>query len=214
MSRPSQTTTIPSNLKLHATYMGKGRCIEGNRKRSSGKSTKAFFEGVETRKKETVLKKEFARHLESSFTTRSQDVTASKLLRANKNKYDLVISDVYMRDMDGFKLLELVGLEMDLPVMMLSASGEACDERSEVAGFDQNGKINKKRNHQNENEECDENGHDNKDPSTQKKPRVAWTHELHYNFVEVVNQLGIDSRTHQLWLDISLKFFASMEYEL
>jgi hypothetical protein len=29
----------------------------------------------------------------------------------------VVISDVIMPDMDGFKLLELVGLEMDLPVI-------------------------------------------------------------------------------------------------
>ncbi len=29
----------------------------------------------------------------------------------------MVISDVIMPDMDGFKLLELVGLEMDLPVI-------------------------------------------------------------------------------------------------
>ena len=50
-------------------------------------------------------------------TTTSQAVTALKLLRENKNRFDLVISDVHMPDMDGFKLLELVGLEMDLPVI-------------------------------------------------------------------------------------------------
>ena len=33
-----------------------------------------------------------------------------------------VISDVHMPDMDGFKLLELVGLEMDLPVISKSTS--------------------------------------------------------------------------------------------
>lgn len=57
-------------------------------------------------------------------TTTSQAITALKLLRENKNKFDLVISDVHMPDMDGFKLLELVGLEMDLPVIMLSANGD------------------------------------------------------------------------------------------
>ncbi|WCJ29860.1 Two-component response regulator ORR24 [Euphorbia peplus] len=54
-------------------------------------------------------------------TTTDQSVQALKMLRENKNNYDLVISDVNMPDMDGFKLLELVGLEMDLPVIMLSA---------------------------------------------------------------------------------------------
>lgn len=50
-------------------------------------------------------------------TTTSQAVEALKMLRESKNKFDLVISDVHMPDMDGFKLLELVGLEMDLPVI-------------------------------------------------------------------------------------------------
>ncbi|KAL2228386.1 two-component response regulator ARR12 [Sesamum indicum] len=57
-------------------------------------------------------------------TTTSQARMALKMLRENKERFDLVISDVHMPDMDGFKLLELVGLEMDLPVIMLSANSD------------------------------------------------------------------------------------------
>jgi len=50
-------------------------------------------------------------------TTAQSALTALNLLRENKSNFDLVISNVHMPDMDGFKLLELVGLEMDLPVI-------------------------------------------------------------------------------------------------
>ncbi|XP_058108335.1 two-component response regulator ORR21-like [Magnolia sinica] len=56
-------------------------------------------------------------------TTCSQATLALSLLRERKGGFDVVISDVYMPDMDGFKLLELLGLEMDLPVIMMSADG-------------------------------------------------------------------------------------------
>jgi len=50
-------------------------------------------------------------------TTCCLAIEALKKLRERKDAYDIVISDVNMPDMDGFKLLEQVGLEMDLPVI-------------------------------------------------------------------------------------------------
>lgn len=39
------------------------------------------------------------------------------MLRKNKESFDIVITDVVRDDMDGFKLLEAIGLEMDIPVI-------------------------------------------------------------------------------------------------
>ena len=53
-----------------------------------------------------------------SVTTCGKGADALSLLREDINKFDLVISDANMPDMDGFKLLELVnGLEMDVPII-------------------------------------------------------------------------------------------------
>ncbi|KAL1563483.1 two-component response regulator ARR12-like [Salvia divinorum] len=68
---------------------------------------------------ETLLRK-----CHYNVTTTNQARVALKMIREKKDRFDLVISDVHMPDMDGFKLLELVGLEMDLPVIMLSANSD------------------------------------------------------------------------------------------
>ncbi|GMJ11120.1 response regulator 12 [Hibiscus trionum] len=206
-----------------------------------------------------LLLETLLRRCQYHVTTTSQAITALKMLRENKNKFDLVISDVHMPDMDGFKLLELVGLEMDLPVIMLSANGDtklvmkgithgACDyllkpvrieelkniwqhvvrrkkfdrkdrnnsdsqdkphadsggEAAGIGNADNNVKVNKKRKDQNEDEDedRDEDGHDNDDPSTQKKPRVVWSVELHRKFVAAVNQLGIDKAVPKRILEL------------
>ncbi|KAG5244430.1 two-component response regulator ARR [Salix suchowensis] len=64
-----------------------------------------------------LLLETLLRRCQYNVTTTSQAITALNMLRENKNNFDVVISDVHMPDMDGFKLLELVGLEMDLPVI-------------------------------------------------------------------------------------------------
>nr|QSD99546.1 MYB family transcription factor [Melilotus albus] len=61
-------------------------------------------------------------------TTTTRSVKALEMLREKRNMFDLVISDVNMPEMDGFKLLEQVGLEMDLPFIMLSGN----DDRKRV----------------------------------------------------------------------------------
>lgn len=44
--------------------------------------------------------------------------------QGSMNQYDLVLSDVYMPDMDGFKLLESIGLELEVPVIMMSSDSD------------------------------------------------------------------------------------------
>ncbi|KAE9609264.1 hypothetical protein Lal_00020185 [Lupinus albus] len=201
---------------------------------------------------ETLLKR-----CQYHVTTTNEAITALSLLRENKDKFDLVISDVHMPDMDGFKLLELVGLEMDLPVIMLSANGDkkmvmkgishgACDyllkpvrieelkniwqhvirrkkfDPTEIktnsldkttsdsgnglgstgrGNSDQGGKVSKKRKDQDD-EEDEEQENDNEDPSTQKKPRVVWSVELHRQFVAAVNHLGVEKAVPKKILDM------------
>lgn len=65
------------------------------------------------------------------------------------------------------------------------------------SNLDQKGKVNRKRKDKNEDDEeqSDDSGHDNEDPSSQKKPRVVWSVGLHRKFVAVVNQLGLESKS-------------------
>jgi CheY-like chemotaxis protein len=37
--------------------------------------------------------------------------------RGHEDQFDLVITDVHMPEIDGFKLLEVISLEMDIPVI-------------------------------------------------------------------------------------------------
>ena len=55
-------------------------------------------------------------------TTFTRGADALKTLREHRSDFDIVLSDVHMPDMDGFKLLEHIALELDVPVMMMSAN--------------------------------------------------------------------------------------------
>ncbi|KAL7212719.1 hypothetical protein ACSBR2_015406 [Camellia fascicularis] len=57
-------------------------------------------------------------------TATTKATEALKMLRKNKESYDIVITDVVKLDMNGFELLEIIGLEMDMPVIMMSANDD------------------------------------------------------------------------------------------
>lgn len=77
-----------------------------------------------------------------------------------------------------------------------AGTGENGQAAASTGNSDQNGKANRKRKDQDDDddEEADEEGNENEESSTQKKPRVVWSVELHKKFVAAVNQLGLDSK--------------------
>ncbi|CAL5041699.1 unnamed protein product [Urochloa decumbens] len=179
--------------------------------------------------------------------TATDAATALDMLRERKGRddqFDLVISDIFMADggIDGFKLLEHISLEMDIPVILISANDEkktmvkgvmhgACDYIVKPARLEQirniwlhviRKSVNDQRNkisgsidaagaqklpEDAENGECanhtrkhsknkkDSNGaeEDKEGTSTQKKPRVQWSGELHRKFLEAIDQIGLDN---------------------
>lgn len=193
-------------------------------------------------------------------TTCSQATRALAMLRENRGAFDVIISDVHMPDMNGFRLLELVGLEMDLPVIMMSADSRtdlvmkgikhgACDYLIKPVRMEELKNIwqhvvrkkfggNKEHEHSGSLDDTDRNrltNNDNEyassandgaedswksqkkkrdkeeddselesgDPSNNsKKPRVVWSVELHQQFVNAVNHLGIDKAVPKKILEL------------
>eukprot|EP00256_Glycine_max_P051106 XP_006606975.1 two-component response regulator ARR12 [Glycine max] len=118
-------------------------------------------------------------------TTTNQAIKALEMLRKNINKFDLLTSDVNMPDMDGLKLLELVGLQMGLPVIMLSAYNNkervmrgviqgACEYLTKPVRIEELQNI-------------------WQHVLRRRIARLVWDVELHRKFLVVVNDLGIDS---------------------
>lgn len=50
-------------------------------------------------------------------TTCSRVTQAISMVKENRDRFDLIMSEVYLPDEDGFRLLEIVGLGLDLPVI-------------------------------------------------------------------------------------------------
>lgn len=60
----------------------------------------------------------------STVTSGQEALSDLRAKQGTQNQYDLVLSDVYMPDMDGFKLLESIGLELEVPVIMMSSDSD------------------------------------------------------------------------------------------
>lgn len=210
-------------------------------------------------------------------TTCQSSTNALGILRdTDNNHFDLVLSDVYMPDMDGFKLLEIIGLELGLPVIMMSSNGEtsvvfrgvthgavdflikpvrieelrnlwqhvvrktlpedgvghgaghgvghgrrpsrAGDQPSQGDGGRcslQSFPLGDRAHSEEDGEDSRQKGDrkrkdvsrlgapkDEGDGSSAKKPRVVWSVEMHQQFVNAVNQLGIDKAVPKRILDL------------
>lgn len=159
-------------------------------------------------------------------------------------QFDLILSDVYMPDMDGFRLLEQIGLELDLPVIMMSSNGDtsvvlrgvthgAVDflikpvrieelrnvwqhvvrRRSLVIGRPSDDYAEASDNGEprhgmkrKESEAMVQSGGEGPGTSSggggSKKARVIWSVEMHQQFVEAVNQLGVDKAVPKRILEL------------
>lgn len=173
--------------------------------------------------------------------TKSNGQEALALLRERHERgvdlFDLVLSDVYMPDMDGFKLLEHVGLELDLPVIMMSSNGDTnvvlrgvthgavdflikpvrIEELRNVwqhvvrrrsvhmsrGGDDSAADLDvDSRTHGTKRKESEVLRAEHEGGSANKKPRVVWSIEMHQQFVNAVNVLGIDKAVPKRILDL------------
>ncbi|XP_061354020.1 two-component response regulator ORR22-like [Gastrolobium bilobum] len=119
-------------------------------------------------------------------TTSTDATTVLRMLR--ENKFDLVISELHMPEIEGLKLLKLMQ-PMDIPVILFSIDYDrklameavtlgACDYLQKPIRMEELQNI------------WQHLGHNKEHQAIQKKHRVIWTEELHQSFLAAVNQLG------------------------
>eukprot|EP00899_Mesostigma_viride_P023158 jgi/Mesvir1/4026/Mv05823-RA.1 len=191
-------------------------------------------------------------------TTCTNGVDALAELRGKegtREAYDIVLSDVQMPDIGGFKLLELIGLEMNVPVIMMSAnsdtsvvmkgvthgavdyllkpirieelrniwqhvirkkkkirpadggqgtrsSDEGGGKGEDDGGIDGDGDGDEDESRAEKRRRGDKDGGRDDDIGALKKSRVVWSVSLHQQFVNAVNQLGVEKAVPKRILDL------------
>ncbi|XP_061366435.1 two-component response regulator ORR23-like [Gastrolobium bilobum] len=138
------------------------------------------------------------RRCQYDVTVTTDAVSALKLLKEKKSKFDLIITEVHMSEMNGFKLLELMQCWnlMDQPVILSSEDNDrnmvmkgiklgACDYLAKPVRIEelQNIWLHVIR-------------------SKNIKSRVIWTEELHRSFVAAVIKLGVDKAVPRKILEL------------
>ncbi|KAJ0961147.1 hypothetical protein J5N97_000897 [Dioscorea zingiberensis] len=160
-------------------------------------------------------------------TTCPRAETALSMLRERRGDFDLILSDVHMPDMDGFKLLELIGLEMDLPVIMISGDdGKDVVMKGVIHGavdyilkpvrfeavkiiwqhvvrkYQQNEKgLERVRGERMKMMKLKK-WISRKIRHRHKEARVVWSADLHQKFVSAVNELGVDKAVPEKILEL------------
>ncbi|KAL3840733.1 hypothetical protein ACJIZ3_025324 [Penstemon smallii] len=136
---------------------------------------------------------------------------ALALMRENKDGFDIVITDVIMPEMDGFKLLEILRFEFNnIPVIMISSDN---DTKTVVKGVKNGAQdyfvkpvklddLKTLSDHVIKRPQCDSQSRNyesesNQNPSPPNKDRkhskrVIWTPELHRKFQDAIQRLRVN----------------------
>lgn len=80
-----------------------------------------------------MIIKKYAEFEGHTVSEASDGMEAVNIIRNNNNKFDLIIMDVMMPELDGFSAVKEIRKISDVPVLMLSARGEEYDR---IHGFE------------------------------------------------------------------------------
>ncbi|CAA7402200.1 unnamed protein product [Spirodela intermedia] len=156
-------------------------------------------------------------------TACSKASCALKVLKNAEERIDLVITEVRMPDIDGFSLLQHVKMEFNIPVIMMSCTrghdlaveclvagatfyhqkpmdlstvGTIWQHVTLVGPMTPPSTIVKKTTEDEQDDEEEEDSIKIDKKVERKKQKVSWNHDLHMQFLDAVDRLGIKREFH------------------